>query len=90
MDMRLSLPDNCSAPHSSTERKAYDTSDKFGSGFNGPLGPDSVRTDQLVRDIRKAAPDIRDTTGASVAVTGTTAVNIDVSNRLSDSLLPGR
>ncbi|MEU4613787.1 MMPL family transporter [Streptomyces umbrinus] len=51
-------------------------------------GPDSVRTDRLVRDIREAAPDLRDTTGASVAVTGTTAVNIDVSNRLSDSLLP--
>ncbi|MFG2344680.1 MMPL family transporter [Streptomyces phaeochromogenes] len=51
-------------------------------------GPDSVRTDQLVRDIREAAPDLRDTTGAAVAVTGTTAVNIDVSNRLSDSLLP--
>ncbi|WP_406489864.1 MMPL family transporter [Streptomyces phaeochromogenes] len=51
-------------------------------------GPDSVRTDQLVRDIREAAPDLRDDTGASVAVTGTTAVNIDVSNRLSDSLLP--
>ncbi|MCX5561910.1 MMPL family transporter [Streptomyces sp. NBC_00038] len=143
MDLRLALPDNGSAPHASTERKAYDTiSDKFGPGFNGPLlvlvetnngtaatssqagaqvaqklgtlkdvkavlppqptsdptqsvitvlpasGPDSVRTDQLVREIRKAAPDIRDTTGASVAVTGTTAVNIDVSNRLSDSLLP--
>ncbi|AVZ72859.1 MMPL family transporter [Streptomyces lunaelactis] len=142
-DLRLALPDNGSAPHASTERKAYDTiSDKFGPGFNGPLlvladtnsgtastssqagaqvaqklgnlknvkavlppqptsdpaqsvitvlpasGPDSVRTDQLVRDIRKAAPDIRETTGASVAVTGTTAVNIDVSNRLSDSLLP--
>ncbi|MFD9187036.1 MMPL family transporter [Streptomyces phaeochromogenes] len=51
-------------------------------------GPDSVRTDQLVRDIREAAPGLRDNTGASVAVTGTTAVNIDVSNRLSDSLLP--
>ncbi|MFF3707492.1 MMPL family transporter [Streptomyces phaeochromogenes] len=51
-------------------------------------GPDSVRTDRLVRDIREAAPDLRDDTGASVAVTGTTAVNIDVSNRLSDSLLP--
>ncbi|MFD9327191.1 MMPL family transporter [Streptomyces sp. NPDC060065] len=51
-------------------------------------GPDSVRTDQLVRDIREAAPGIHDTTGATVAVTGTTAVNIDVSNRLSDSLLP--
>ncbi|MGW3411454.1 MMPL family transporter [Streptomyces sp. NPDC000888] len=51
-------------------------------------GPDSVRTDQLVRDIREAAPGIHGTTGATVAVTGTTAVNIDVSNRLSDSLLP--
>ncbi|MFD3374980.1 MMPL family transporter [Streptomyces sp. NPDC058697] len=142
-DLRLALPDNGSAPHASTERKAYDAiSEKFGPGFNGPLlvlaetddgtaatssqagaqvaerlstlknvkavlppqptgdptqsvitvlpasGPDSVRTGQLVRDIREAAPDLRDTTGASVAVTGTTAVNIDVSNRLSDSLLP--
>ncbi|MDF3140513.1 MULTISPECIES: MMPL family transporter [unclassified Streptomyces] len=139
-DLRLALPDNASAPVSSTERKAYDVvSDKFGPGFNGPLlvltethdgpgaqagtqaaqelrdlkgvkavlppqptrdpaqtviqvipetGPDSARTDRLVRDIRAAAPDIRETTGASVAVTGTTAVNIDVSNRLSDSLLP--
>ena len=51
-------------------------------------GPDGVRTDRLVRDIRAAASDLRATTGASIAVTGTTAVNIDVSNRLSDSLLP--
>jgi RND superfamily putative drug exporter len=142
-DLRLALPDNGSAPRSSTERKAYDTiSDKFGDGFNGPLlvlaktknataaassqvgarvaqklrtlknvkavlppqptsdpaqsvitvlptsGPDSVRTGQLVRDIRETGADIRETTGAAVAVTGTTAVNIDVSNRLSDSLLP--
>ena len=51
-------------------------------------GPDSVRTGQLVREIRDFAPDLRAATGASIAVTGTTAVNIDVSNRLSDSLLP--
>ena len=51
-------------------------------------GPDSVRTDRLVRDIRAVASDLRVATGASIAVTGTTAVNIDVSNRLSDSLLP--
>jgi RND superfamily putative drug exporter len=51
-------------------------------------GPDSVRTDRLVRDIRATASELRETTGARVAVTGTTAVNIDVSNRLSDSLLP--
>ncbi|MEU3612385.1 MMPL family transporter [Streptomyces sp. NPDC006872] len=142
-DMRLALPDNGSAPHASTERRAYDTiSDKFGRGFNGPLlvlaetkngtaaasaqagtqvaqklrtlknvkavlppqptsdpaqsvitvlpssSPDSVRTGQLVRDIRGTGADIRATTGASIAVTGTTAVNIDVSSRLSDSLLP--
>ncbi|NGO43014.1 MMPL family transporter [Streptomyces ureilyticus] len=142
-DLRLALPDNGSAPHASTERKAYDTiSDKFGDGFNGPLlvlaetkngtsaassqagaqvaeklrtlkdvqavlppqptsdpaqsvitvfpksGPDSVRTDQLVRDIRATDADIRETTGATIAVTGTTAVNIDISTRLSDSLLP--
>ncbi|MFI6007560.1 MMPL family transporter [Streptomyces sp. NPDC051243] len=51
-------------------------------------GPDSVRTDRLVRDIRAVAPQLRESSGARVAVTGTTAVNIDVSNRLSDSLLP--
>ncbi len=38
-DMRLALPDNGSAPHTSTERKAHDTIEaKFGPGFNGPLG----------------------------------------------------
>ncbi|MDO0916637.1 MMPL family transporter [Streptomyces sp. DT2A-34] len=51
-------------------------------------GPDSLKTDQLVRDIRKHGADIRVTSGTSVSVTGTTAVNIDISNRLSDSLLP--
>ncbi|WP_020139594.1 MMPL family transporter [Streptomyces sp. 351MFTsu5.1] len=51
-------------------------------------GPDSVHTDQLVRDIRNSESDLRAATGAAVAVTGTTAVNIDVSTRLGDSLLP--
>ncbi|MER5783800.1 MMPL family transporter [Streptomyces mobaraensis] len=51
-------------------------------------GPDSARTGRLVADIRDAASDIRKATGASTSVTGTTAVNIDVSQRLSDSLLP--
>ncbi|MFB8142191.1 MMPL family transporter [Streptomyces parvus] len=50
--------------------------------------PDSEKTADLVADIRDAAPDIRETTGASTSVTGTTAVNIDVSDRLSESLLP--
>ncbi|WP_141202872.1 MMPL family transporter [Streptomyces griseorubiginosus] len=51
-------------------------------------GPDSVQTGRLVRDIRDSASSLRTATGASVAVTGTTAVNIDVSTRLGDSLLP--
>ncbi len=142
-DLRLALPDNGSAPHASTERRAHDTiSDKFGPGFNGPLlvltgaengtraassradaqvvrklrtlrdvqavlppqptsdparhvitvlpasGPDSVRTGRLVSDIRETGAGIREATGATLSVTGTTAVDIDVSNRLSDSLLP--
>ncbi|MFD9847478.1 MMPL family transporter [Streptomyces parvus] len=137
--LRMSLPDNGSAPTGSTERLAYDkVSDEFGPGFNGPLlvlvtqdeagaktgaevvqrlqglkgvaavlppeptsdpaqsvvqvipagGPDSTGTDRLVRDIREAAPGIEKTTDASLAVTGTTAVTIDLSNRLSDSLVP--
>jgi RND superfamily putative drug exporter len=51
-------------------------------------GPESVGTDQLVRDIRETGAHIQEATGTTVAVTGTTAVNIDVSNRLGDSLLP--
>ncbi|MGW1267758.1 MMPL family transporter [Streptomyces sp. NPDC002491] len=51
-------------------------------------GPDTAGTARLVRDIRAAAPGIHDATGATLAVTGATAVNIDVSDRLSESLLP--
>ncbi|MCF2129487.1 MMPL family transporter [Strepomyces sp. STD 3.1] len=49
-------------------------------------GPDSAETDRLVRDIREAASGMEKTADASV--TGTTAVANDLSNRLSDSLLP--
>jgi RND superfamily putative drug exporter len=51
-------------------------------------GPDSEHTDRLVVEIRKTGTDIRKTSGTSIAVTGNTAVNIDISNRLADSLLP--
>ncbi|MFE5483839.1 MMPL family transporter [Streptomyces sp. NPDC056527] len=50
--------------------------------------PESTGTDRLVRDIREAASGIEKTTETSLAVTGTTAVTIDLSNRLGDSLLP--
>ncbi|WP_406174600.1 MMPL family transporter [Streptomyces sp. NBC_00996] len=51
-------------------------------------GPEDTSTDRLVSDIRAAGAEIHRSTGTSVAVTGTAAVNIDVSKRLGDSLLP--
>ncbi|OLZ62518.1 transporter [Streptomyces sp. IMTB 2501] len=51
-------------------------------------GPGDGRTNNLVEDIRDAAPGWRAQTGAEVSVTGTTAVNIDVSDRLASSLVP--
>jgi RND superfamily putative drug exporter len=47
-------------------------------------GPSSAATEELVHDIRDlAAP-----AGATVGVTGLTAINIDVSEKLGDALLP--
>ncbi|QHA02699.1 MMPL family transporter [Streptomyces broussonetiae] len=51
-------------------------------------GPSDERTRSLVERIRDEAPDWREQTGAEVSVTGTTAVNIDVSDRLAGSLAP--
>ncbi|KUN01250.1 transporter [Streptomyces yokosukanensis] len=51
-------------------------------------GPADERTKDLVEHIRDQAPDWRERTGAQVSVTGTTAVNIDVSDRLAGSLVP--
>jgi RND superfamily putative drug exporter len=51
-------------------------------------GPSDVATENLVADIRAAAGPLTDSTGATVAVTGQTAANIDVSKKLSDAMLP--
>ncbi len=51
-------------------------------------GPSSTATEDLVSDIRGVSPQLRDTTGATLAVTGQTAANIDVSEKLSDAMLP--
>ncbi|MFJ2295606.1 MMPL family transporter [Streptomyces sp. NPDC087894] len=51
-------------------------------------GPNDEKTKDLVQRIRDQAPEWRQQTGAAVSVTGTTAVGIDVSDRLADSLLP--
>ncbi|MDT9699264.1 MMPL family transporter [Streptomyces sp. P17] len=50
--------------------------------------PASAATEDLVGDIRDRAVDVRQDTGAAIAVTGTTALNIDISQRISDTLLP--
>ncbi|GAA5114644.1 MMPL family transporter [Haloechinothrix salitolerans] len=47
-------------------------------------GPSSQATHDLVTAIR----DLRESTGTDLAVTGQTAMNIDVSEKLSDALLP--
>jgi RND superfamily putative drug exporter len=50
--------------------------------------PDSTETKDLVRAIRAAAPDLEAKYGVPLAVTGFTAVGIDVSDRLGGALLP--
>ncbi|MFG2513349.1 MMPL family transporter [Streptomyces sp. NPDC048584] len=50
--------------------------------------PSSVTTEDLVHDIRAAGADIKAGTDADVLVTGATAMNIDVSQKLNDALVP--
>jgi RND superfamily putative drug exporter len=51
-------------------------------------GPSDVATEDLVADIRAAAVGVHDSTGATVSVTGQTAANIDVSEKLADAMIP--
>ncbi|MFF0159808.1 MMPL family transporter [Streptomyces sp. NPDC005263] len=50
--------------------------------------PSSVQTEDLVHAIRGAGADVKADTGADVLVTGTTAMNIDFSQKLNDALIP--
>ena len=50
--------------------------------------PDSVETKALVQKIRDLAPDIEKQYDTPVSVTGATAVGIDISNRLTNALIP--
>ncbi|MFJ8852115.1 MMPL family transporter [Streptomyces sp. NPDC102437] len=50
--------------------------------------PSSVDTENVVRSIRDAGKDIKSDTGAEVLVTGSTAMNIDFSQKMNDALLP--
>ncbi|HYQ63431.1 MMPL family transporter [Actinophytocola sp.] len=51
-------------------------------------GPSDAATEGLVADIRGAAAKVGDDTGAKVSVTGQTAANIDVSQKLADAMIP--
>src|SRR5262249_46306688 len=54
-----------------------------------PAGsPSAPATATLVTSLRGQAASIRHATGAEVAVTGTTAIEVDVSAKLSTALLP--
>ncbi|MEU5401027.1 MMPL family transporter [Streptomyces sp. NPDC005963] len=50
--------------------------------------PSSVKTEDLVHDIRDARSALKSDTGAEVLVTGATAMNIDFSQRMNDALMP--
>ncbi|MBC2876070.1 MULTISPECIES: MMPL family transporter [Streptomyces] len=50
--------------------------------------PSGEQTEDLVHAIRAKGADLKAETGATVLVTGTTAMNIDVSQKLNDALLP--
>ncbi|MFI0188377.1 MMPL family transporter [Streptomyces sp. NPDC017082] len=50
--------------------------------------PSSATTEDLVHAIRDKGADIARETGSTVLVTGSTAMNIDVSQKLNDALLP--
>ena len=140
--MRLALPDNSTAPTSSTARQTYDKiTAAFGEGYNAPLSvaanviastdpkgtvnklsdaikgvPDVVAVTQstpneggdtaliqvipsagqtaastkaLVLQLRERAPGWEKKYGVTdILVTGQTAINIDVSDRLGGALLP--
>ncbi|MGY1841424.1 MULTISPECIES: MMPL family transporter [unclassified Modestobacter] len=51
-------------------------------------GPQEEATSDLVGALRDLGTELEEQTGADVAVTGQTAVAIDVSDRLADALLP--
>lgn len=50
--------------------------------------PTSAETEDLVDAIRREAARLRPDTGAEVSVTGQTAINIDISKRIAETILP--
>lgn len=57
-------------------------------GLIPKTAPDSIGTKDLVGVVRGKSSAWEQATGTNISITGETAVQIDVSNRLSDSLIP--
>ncbi|AZP18447.1 MMPL family transporter [Streptomyces aquilus] len=68
------------------------TFNKAGDTFTITVIPDSkpssTKTEDLVHGIRDAGADVKAGTDTDVLVTGTTAMNIDFSQKLTDALIP--
>lgn len=52
------------------------------------FAPDSVETKNLVAELRERAPDWEDSYGNALAITGVTAIGVDISQRIQDALVP--
>ena len=50
--------------------------------------PDSPETKALVAEIRDRVPEWEETWGNSIAITGFTAIGVDLSQRIQDALIP--
>ena len=50
--------------------------------------PDSAQTKDLLRDIREEIPAWEETYGGDIAVTGFTAIGVDLSQRIQNALIP--
>jgi RND superfamily putative drug exporter len=67
----------------------FDTTGKFALFQVIPKsGPSDAATETLVHAIRVGSQGLRAQTGADLAVTGRTALNIDISQRMQDALIP--
>lgn len=52
------------------------------------FAPDSIETKNLVGDLRERIPEWEETYGTGMAVTGITAIGVDISQRIQDALIP--
>lgn len=52
------------------------------------FAPDSVETKNLVAELRERAPEWEESYGNALAITGVTAIGVDISQRIQDALVP--